>query len=125
MTDTTYNGWKNYETWLVTLWIDNDEPTQNAAREIAANVAEHNPSDGVVSLLPGYWTNANVARWRNRKAGSAIREMLEEENGPLGMSENELAHDLIQSALDAVDWEEVGAHYAPEPSTVHDEDGDA
>jgi hypothetical protein len=25
--DTTYNGWPNYETWLVGLWLDNDEQT--------------------------------------------------------------------------------------------------
>lgn len=22
MTDTTYNGWTNYETWAVNLWLD-------------------------------------------------------------------------------------------------------
>lgn len=27
--DKEYNGWSNYETWLVNLWIDNEQGTQN------------------------------------------------------------------------------------------------
>jgi len=29
ITDQTYNGWTNYETWTVVLWIDNDESIQD------------------------------------------------------------------------------------------------
>lgn len=31
--DTSYNGWKNYETWNVALWIGNDEGLYSMARE--------------------------------------------------------------------------------------------
>jgi hypothetical protein len=29
LTDTTYNGWTNYETWNAVLWINNDESIQD------------------------------------------------------------------------------------------------
>ena len=30
--DTTYNGWENYETWNVALWLQNDEGLYNLTR---------------------------------------------------------------------------------------------
>ena len=33
LTDRTYNGWTNYETWNVVLWIENDESIQDYIQE--------------------------------------------------------------------------------------------
>ena len=35
MSDTKYNGWTNYETWAVKLWIDNEQGTQLAWQDAA------------------------------------------------------------------------------------------
>lgn len=33
---TVYNGWSNYETWLVSVWLNNDRLTYNALEAIKA-----------------------------------------------------------------------------------------
>ena len=34
-TATSYNGWKNYTTWNINLWLMNDEPLYRACVEAA------------------------------------------------------------------------------------------
>ena len=33
LTETSYNGWTNYETWNVALWVNNDEGSYYLARQ--------------------------------------------------------------------------------------------
>ena len=35
MADTTYNGWPNYQTWNVMLWMDNEEGAYRLYRDCA------------------------------------------------------------------------------------------
>lgn len=37
MLEKTYNGWKNYNTWNVALWIQNDEGLYNIAMSCQAD----------------------------------------------------------------------------------------
>lgn len=56
-TDSTYNGWANYETWNVALWIQNDEGLYHFARcfrtyaslvDALSNMGEVKTDDGVL-----------------------------------------------------------------------------
>ena len=53
MTNQTYNGWANYETWNTALWIQNLEGWYNIARECHSyknwlrNICEGETPDGV------------------------------------------------------------------------------
>ena len=38
----SYNGWKNYETWNVALWINNDEGLYDLAETVAGMEGDYN-----------------------------------------------------------------------------------
>lgn len=47
MGNTTYNGWKNYETWAVALWLDNDYGTYEYVRELAEDATRVELADRI------------------------------------------------------------------------------
>jgi hypothetical protein len=51
-----YNGWKNYETWNVALWIDNEEPMYRAKQRHLKDVGKFTAASVekfVKRLMPG------------------------------------------------------------------------
>ena len=64
LSDTEYNGWTNYETWNVALWIQNDEGLYHLAREVG------NYED-FIDALEAYTFNSVKTRdgvtWRDPK----------------------------------------------------------
>jgi bifunctional pyridoxal-dependent enzyme with beta-cystathionase and maltose regulon repressor activities len=97
--DKKYNGWNNYETWLVALWIDNEEWSYNYARELAQDVKRENPNvDDII-------THTGIL-------ADVLKDWIEETN-PLKDNAN-LFTDLLNAALSEVDWMEIAENYLGE-----------
>ena len=95
-TDTTYNGWSNYPTWAVNLWLSNDEPLYRATLEMI-EVARQTAID-CESIL------SNADLWRITVA-DVLRQWVSDELAPdLGAT---FAADLLGYALGCVDWHEI------------------
>ena len=74
MTNETYNGWANYETWNVALWIQNDQGLYSEAKH-CANYQE------LVNLLYdcGSKETPDGVKWDDAKInGIEVNEMISE-----------------------------------------------
>jgi len=97
--DHTYNGWTNYETWLVALWIDNDQGTHEEARAMALRAARDPEPE---SMIPGHSMRAYYF-------GVQIKEWVEETM--IGDHGATLVADLLNGALSEVDWRSIAEHF--------------
>ena len=93
MSKTTYNGWTNRETWLVNLWLQNDQVTVEYWESIAARFYANDPYCAVVDLADALKT-AHI---------ELMAEVLGETSGVM--------HDLLRTSLDHVNWDEIAKHY--------------
>lgn len=57
MSKQTYNGWSNYETWNVSLWLQNDEAMHKLALEHANRFKRWNQPVRYDSLIPSLELN--------------------------------------------------------------------
>lgn len=83
MTDKKINGWSNYETWLVALWLDNERSTYEAIRELVVKGGE-----------------AYVI-------GDYIKGIVEEINESNLQGRASLTNDLVNAAMGEVDFREI------------------
>jgi hypothetical protein len=101
--DTTYNGWKNYETWCVNLWIDNDPGTVERALEITQE--EIDDAGSCVQVREGIWTIEQATRYNTAKGLEGFVELWIAEIH----DEADIVTDLVKAALSEVDWDEIAA----------------
>ena len=75
-----YNGWTNYETWCVNLWLTNEPATEGCLRMLAQ-------------------TNPALYHRADR-----LRDYVFDMNG---VTDASMFTDLLRSALSNVDWREI------------------
>ena len=114
MEEKTYNGWTNYETWAVNLWIDNDQGSYTYWREQAGSHYE-NVAD-CDSVHEGLWSHRSAAR---SKLAEQIKDEFEDAS-PLADQAN-VYSDLLTAALGEVDWHEIADHLLND-TIGHDEE---
>lgn len=107
-----YNGWTNYPTWAVNLWLSNDEGLYNATRELVAAPIDLLGAESSYSLV-------EPAQRRRLVAANRLRHWVRDELAPdLGAT---FAADLLGYALDEVDWFEIAEAWledVPDPEAA-------
>ena len=99
MNTKNYNGWTNYETWLVKLWIDNDEGSQNYWQESAR--AMHN-----AALPDETFTQSERAALDLMNDLKSEHEQIAEQ---AGVPNTGFVADLFNAAMSEVNWHEIAA----------------
>ena len=99
MNTKTYNGWTNYETWLVKLWIDNDEGSQNYWQEEVRRVYDESEADDT------FTKTENAALSLDGILKSWHEDIAEESGVPTAG----FVADLFNAAMSEVNWHEIAA----------------
>lgn len=91
-----YNGWTNYETWNVKLWMDNDEGSYRYWQEQTEQVWRHARENEA-------WHGSTKKESATALLSKALQEE-HEENTPIVTG---VYADLLNAALSEVNWHEI------------------
>jgi hypothetical protein len=104
----SYNGWSNYETWAVSLWINNTEGSYrhwtDRTRELLAETGDGDEDRTALARL-----------------AEELKDAIHEE---CAVPEATLAADLINAALGEVDWYEIARGMIEDQTSDTPDDSD-
>ena len=102
-----YEGYENYETWCVVLWLTNEQATY----EFWIKEAERHITEAMHS---GETDAAQHIFFRERAMASLADQIKETVHDEAVLSAASLYTDLLTAALDRVEWSEVAQSFMPD-----------
>lgn len=90
--DKTYNGWTNYETWAVKLWIDNEQGSQDYWNGQADEYL--------------HYRHRNTVEEATYQLAQQLKDEFTDAAPDLGAT---CWADLLNAALSEVNWHEIAA----------------
>lgn len=101
MSDETYNGWSNRETWALNLWLSNDQGLYEMVNERVRDARTEHALD-------------NEEPYNGYLAGEVIKDLWEELTDPNeGLMTAETILEMVRDIGSEyrVDWTEIGANW--------------
>jgi len=119
--DKRYNGWTNYETWNVKLWMDNEEGSQSYYSDLAQEAYNDAEADGTFTREER--ATLDLSAKIKDEYESAMFDWLEESG-----KQASVWADLLGAALGEVNWHEIAENMIDdvdkEEETAEDSDSD-
>lgn len=108
-----YNGYMNYETWCVALWLDNDENAQTHWNERAQEIWDE------LGDRRDYDKSIDRDGQASYDLATELQDCIE---GALPPGLDGMFKDLLTSALNVVNWDEIARGYIEEVDKTSEEE---
>lgn len=115
----TYQGWTNYETWAVNLWISNDQGSEEYWGAIALECWEDAPE--IRQVRERTWTREEAPVFL---LADRLKSEFEEGKDNLldeTKQSSSVWADLLGAALSEVNWQEIARHMIDDVDKSGDE----
>jgi phage/plasmid primase-like uncharacterized protein len=100
-----YNGWFNYETWVVNLWMDNEKGSYDYWREESKRCFEE-------CARPE--TRSYSTQTQKEAAACMLADVIKSEHEESMPEVEGFAADLLNAAMSEVNWYEIAEHLLDE-----------